>query len=152
MLKWQMYTEVAEKMKRKVPDRERQDTRQEIITTLAEKAIQTEALAYLEANKIVVDWWRKERYRNSLYSKRMKSLDWIIFDKEGNPHKVIDTLEAFEHDLTELAFSKELLANMPVRLIKVASKHLAGYPMTRAEARYLQRWRKQNQQLRLQLA
>ena len=147
MLKWDMYIEVAEKMKRKVPDRERQDIRQEIITRLAEREVQTEALAYCIANATTVEYWRRERYR------QMDSLDWVIFDPEGNPLRVIDILEAHEQDLADLAFSKELLANLPVRVVKIASRRLAGYPISKADHEYLRRFRltRKTRQLRLAL-
>jgi len=146
MLKWDMYSEVAEKMKRKVPDPERQDIKQEIITRLAERDCQTEALAYCIANETTVEYWRRERYR------QMDSLDWLIFDPEGNPLRVIDILEAHEANLDDLAFSKELLANLPVRVVKIASRRLAGYPISRADAKYLERWRINSKTKQLRLA
>lgn len=139
-----MYVEVAQKMKRKVPDREREDMSQDIICRLAQRQVQTKTLAYIVAKEATVDWWRKERYWQNL-----ESLDCVVFDGEGNQVRVIDTLQANEPSLEELAFAKELLENMPTRLVKVAAKKVAGYPLTKAEYEYLRRYRKDQRQLKL---
>lgn len=142
---WRMYAQVAEMMKRKVPDQDRDDISQDIIARLAKRQINTKSLAYVVAKEAIVDYWRRERYR------QMDSLDWEIIDTEGNKVRLLDTLQAHEQDFEQLAFTRELLANMPMRLIKVATKKLAGYPLTKAEHEYLRYYRKDQKQLRLKL-
>ena len=143
--RWGMYAQVAEVMKRKVPDQDRGDMKHDIIVRLVNRDVNTKSLAYVVAKEAIVDYWRHERYR------QVDSLDWEIIDTEGNTVRLVDTLQAHEKDFEQLDFARELLANMPVRLIKVATKKIAGYPMTRTEYEYLRRYRKDQKQLRLKL-
>ena len=143
--RWRMYAEVAEVMKHKVADRYRDDIRQEIITRCAEREVRYKGFAFVVAKQAIVDNWRRERYR------QMDSLEWEVTDNEGNKVRLIDTLQAHEQDFNELAYAHQLLADLPVRLIKVATKKLAGYPLTKAEHEYFRRFRKDQKQLRLKL-
>lgn len=140
---WSMYAQVAKMMKGKVPDQDQGDIQDEIIARCADRQVRYKGFAVTVAKQAIVDHWRRERYR------QMASLDWEIVDTEGNKVKVIDTLQAHEQDFEELAFKRDLLANIPVRLIKIATKKVAGYPLTEADSKYLRRFRNDQKQLRL---
>lgn len=142
---WRMYAQVAEMMKRKVPDKDRDDISQEIITRCAGRHVRYRGFAITVAKQAIVDHWRRERYR------QMESLDWEVVDTEGNTVRLIDTLQAHEEDFDKLIFAHQLLADLPVRLIKVATKKVAGYPLSKAEHEYWRRFRKDQKQLRLKL-
>ena len=143
--RWNMYLQVAEIMKRKVPDQEREDMKHDILVRLAERQINTKSLAYVVAKEAIIDYWRRERYRQT------DSLDWEIIDSEGNKVKLIDTLQAHEQDFDNMAHAHKFIADLPLRLIKVATKKLAGYPLTKADHEYFRRFRKDQKQLRLKL-
>lgn len=141
---WQMFADVATKMHLKVPYDHREDMRQEIIVRLAERDVKTKSLAYIVARQAIVDWWRHERYRLQTHMR-----DWEVFDSEGNSVPIVDLIQANEPDFESWLDAKEALSALPFKLVRLATKKVAGLALTKAEHEYLRRWRKDRQQLRL---
>ena len=152
MQDWDKYSKVAERFQWKVKYEDREDIKQAIILKIAEAKARdgnrpfTEGLMYRIGSCVVADYWRAEKRRPQAIS-----LNTEIEDGDGNTIELIDTLADDKAiDLEAWLDTKLWLYRCPERLVRIAYKKVAGYPLTKAEQTYLCRER-QKAQKRLDL-
>jgi hypothetical protein len=152
MQDWDKYSKVAERFQWKVPYQDREDIKQAIILEIAEARARdgdkpfNKAWMYRIASYVVADYWRAEKRRPQAIS-----LNTEIEDGDGNTIELIDTLADDKAiDVDAWLDAKLWLHRYPERLVKIAYKKVAGYPLTKAEQTYLCRER-QKAQKRLDL-
>jgi DNA-directed RNA polymerase specialized sigma24 family protein len=96
---------------------------------------------YRIASFVVADYWRAEKRRPPI-----TSLNTEIEDGDGNTIELIDTLADDKAiDVDAWLDAKLWLYRCPERLVKIAYKKMAGYPLTDSERNYLYQQRKKAQ-------
>jgi len=149
MLDWDKYSKVANRFQYKARREDREGLKQEIILQLAKvelkyngsgKTLSIGGMIRV-ASYVVADYWRKELRRPP-----MVSLNDDIEDGDGNTVELIETIADDKAiDLDNWLNAKLWLYQCSERLVRVAYKKVAGYPLTSAEHTYLNRQRKRVQ-------
>jgi len=149
MLDWDNYSKVANRFQYKARREDREDLRQTIILELAKvelkyngsgKTLSIGGMVRVASYR-VMEYWRQV-YRH----KSVASLNSLVDDGEGNEIELIETIADDKAlDLPNWVDARLWLHRCPRRLVKIAYKKVAGYPLTRAEQAYFSRQRKKAQ-------
>ncbi len=146
MLDWQAYIKVAHRYQKKAKFEDREDTRHDIITRLAEVASRTpdqhltELAMYRVASYVVMEYWHNLKRQPTLLS-----LNEEITDAEGDSTELYQTLADDKAiNLDDWIDCKTWLKGCPGRLVKIAIKKVAGKPLNHKDQVYLNRYRKKN--------
>ena len=149
MLDWDKYTKVANRFQYKARREDREDLRQTIILELAKVELKyngsgrtlSDGGMVRVASYRVMEYWRQV-YRH----KSVASLNTEVEDSDGNRVELIEPIADDKAiDLPYWVDTRLWLHRCPRRLVKVAYKKVAGYPLTRAEQAYFSRQRKKAQ-------
>ena len=150
MLDWSKYIKVANRFQYKAKREDREDLNHSIIVALADAqgsmdgngGGQLSDIAMLRLSSYQCQkYWRAVK-RNS----RIVSLNTMVTDGNGDGIELIETLADDKAiDLSGWLDAKTWLYQCPDRLVKVAYKKVAGYPLTNAERAYLSRHRQKAQ-------
>jgi hypothetical protein len=110
----------------------------------------TEAGLMRVASYEVTEYWHTlMRHRPTMLSLNSKA-DGDGSDEDGEPSEIIDFLADDKAiDIVARLDARRCLQGMPRRLVQIAYKLYAGYRLSGKEYDYLERWRKQNNQLKL---
>ena len=145
MLDWQKYIEIAGKFQHKARREDTEDLRQDIIVKLADVE-----LKYNGSGKSLTKWGMlrvasytvMEYWREVMKLPRITSLNGTVDDGDGNETEFYQMLADDKAiDLDDWLDARLWLHRAPPRLVRIAYKKVAGYPLTKTEARYLQRHR-----------
>jgi len=143
MVDWSKYERIAKAHYRKAPKEDWEDARQEIIARLAERIARAEAegrqlndfLVNAIAKDTTVDFWRARlRHPTGSLNIPVKNAGGEVIGE------AIDLLEANQPSTEEWGLRKELLNALPIRLIRIAGKKVAGIRLTEAEQKYWRRF------------
>jgi len=134
-LDWDMYIKIAEAVSKRTRLEDREDARHDIIVGLALRKPKREGFAYLCANQILIDRWRKQAYRQH------DSLDMEVETETGEIIPLIELFASNQRKLDDIVTDRELLRNMPIRAIKYAAKLMIGLPLTHTQYQYMRRFR-----------
>jgi len=149
MLDWDKYTKVADRFQYKARREDREDLRQTIILELAKVELKyngsgrtlSDGGMVRVASYRVMEYWRQV-YRH----KSVASLNSLVEDGEGNEVELIETIADDKAlDLPYWVDVRLWLHRCPRKLVKIAYKKVAGYPLTNTERTYLYRQRKKTQ-------
>ena len=143
---WLEWLEVARTYEGKVPRQDRLDIRHDIILELhrareRDKKPLPPLRAYKIASLMVALYWRRLKRQPTLLS-----LDEPVSDYEGNEVRLLDTIADDKAlDLAEWLDAKTWLAGCPMRLVEIATKKLDRKPLSKADQKYLERYRAKTQ-------
>ena len=130
---------------RKVPKEERHDVLQDLACRALRYRPHTPGLLYSVFKGGISDWWKARRYREH------ESLDVVVEDDEGEGTPLIETLPDDSRPLDDLVcgfvWAKELLSQIPDRVIRAGEKRVMGSPLSAAERQTLSRWRRSHDPL-----
>jgi uncharacterized protein YbaR (Trm112 family) len=144
---WRQWYETAHRFERKVPAQDRGDIRHNIILELAFARARdgdkpfSEAMMCRVASFVVADYWRKAKRKPTILS-----LDTEIDNGDGDTTELIETVaDDRAIDLDAWLDTRTFLLGCPKRLVVIASKRLAGKPLSNREHQYLWYWRQREQ-------
>ena len=144
---WRQWYETAHRFEHKVPAQDRGDIRHSIILELALARARdgdkpfSKAMMYRVASFVVADYWRKASRKPTILS-----LNTEIDNGDGDTTELIETVaDDRAIDLEAWLDARTWLLGCPRRLIQIASKRLAGKPLTNKEHQYLWYWRQREQ-------
>ena len=144
---WRQWYETAHRFEHKVPAQDRGDIRHSIILELALARARdgdkpfSKAMMFRIASFVVADYWRKQTRKPTILS-----LNTEIDNGDGNTTELIETVaDDRAIDLEAWLDARTWLLGCPRRLIQIASKRLAGKPLTNREHQYLWYWRQREQ-------
>ena len=149
MLDWDKYIKIADRFQYKARREDRDDLRQTIILELAKVELKyngsgrtlSEGGMIRVASYRVMEYWRQV-YRH----KGVVSLNSVVEDEDGDAIELIETLADDKAlDIAEWVNTRLWLHRCQPRLVKIAYKKVAGYPLTSAERTYFNRQRKKAQ-------
>lgn len=145
MLDWEKYIDIASRFQYKAKPEDREDLKQTIIVRLADVELKyngngnslTKWGMLRVASYTVLEYWREV-----MRLPRITSLNGTIDDGDGNKTEFYQMLADDKAiDLDDWLDAKLWLYRAPPRLVKIAYKKVAGYPLTKAEQTYLDRQR-----------
>jgi len=145
MLDWQKYIQIASRFQYKAKAEDRQDLKQNIIVRLADVE-----LKYNGNGKSLTEWGMlrvasytvMEYWRGVMRLPRITSLNGTVDDGDGNETEFYQMLADDKAiDLDDWLDARLWLYRAPPRLVRIAYKKVAGYPLTRTESRYLYKQR-----------
>lgn len=149
MLDWDKYIKIADKFQYKARREDREDLRQTIILELAKVELKYNGSGRTlsDGGMIRVASYRVMEYWRQVYKhKRVVSLNSVVEDEDGDTIELIETIADDKAlDLPEWLDCRLWLHRCPRKLVKIAYKKVAGYPLTDAERTYLYRQRKKAQ-------
>ena len=149
MLDWDKYIKVAERFQHRARRVDREDLRQTIILALAKVQLKYDGSSreltiggmIRVASYEVLMYWR-EVYKH----KPVVSLNSVVEDDEGNQVELIETIADDKAlDIPDWTNARLWLIRCQPRLVKIAYKKVAGYPLTRAQQAYFSRHSKKAQ-------
>ena len=149
MLDWDKYTKVGQRFQYKARRDDRDDLRQNIILELAKVELKyngngrtlSDGGMIRVASYVVADYWRKVMRLPPIVS-----LDTKIENSDGDTTELYQMLADDKAiDVDGWLNARLWLYRCPKRLVKIAYKKVAGYPLTSAEHTYLTRQRKKAQ-------
>ena len=151
MLDWGKYITVADKYQRRAKAQDREDLNHTIIVSLADAQIrldndgggQLSDLAMLRiASYECQKYWRQQKRLLTILS-----LNTEIDDGDGNTTELIDTIADDKAiDLEAWLQARTWLLGYPRRLVVIACKRLKGIALNKRDQKYLERYRRQEQQ------
>ena len=146
---WRQWYETAHRFEHKVPAQDRGDIRHSIILELALARARdgdkpfSKAMMFRIASFVVADYWRKQTRKPTILS-----LNTEIDNGDGDTTELIETVaDDRAIDLEAWLDARTWLLGCPRRLVQIASKRLAGEPLTNREHQYLWRFRQKEQKL-----
>jgi len=146
---WRQWYETAHRFEHKVPAQDRGDIRHSIILELALARARdgdkpfSKAMMFRIASFVVADYWRKQTRKPTILS-----LNTEIDNGNGDTTELIETVaDDRSIDLEAWLDARTWLLGCPRRLVQIASKRLAGKPLTNREHQYLWRFRQKEQRL-----
>ena len=146
MLDWNKYIDIASRFQYKAKAADREDLRQDIILRLAEVELKyngngnslTEGGMVRVASYTVLEYWR-----DIMRLPPITSLNGTVDDGDGNETELCQMLADDKAiDVENWLNAKLWLYRAPPRLVRIAYKKVAGYPLTSAEQTYLSRERR----------
>jgi hypothetical protein len=149
MLDWDKYIKVANRFQYKARREDREDLRQTIILELAKVELKyngsgrtlSEGGMIRVASYRVMEYWRQVYRHNGVVS-----LNSVVEDEDGDTIELAETIADDKAlDIAEWVNARLWLHRCQPRLVKIAYKKVAGYPLTSAEQAYFNRQRKKAQ-------
>ena len=150
MLDWDSYVKLADKFKYKARREDREDLRQTIILVLATvelkyngngRTLSTGGMIRVASYEVLLYW--REVYKH----KPVISLNSVVKDDEGNTIELIETIADDKAlDIPQWVNIRLWLSRCQPRLVKIAYKKVAGYPLTNGERAYFFRNSKKAQE------
>ena len=149
MLDWGKYMEIADKFQRKARYEDREDLRQNIILRLAEVELKyngsgrtlSDGGMVRVASYTVMEYWR-----GIMRLAPIASLNEVVDDGDGNETEFYHMLADDKAiDVEDWLNARLWLYKAPFRLVKIAYKKVAGYPLSDGERNYLYQQRKKAQ-------
>lgn len=149
MLDWNKYIKVAKRFQYKVRFEDREDIQQSIILELAKAVNKYDSCGktfgdgglYRVASFVVADYWRKELRKPPLIS-----LNKEVEDGDGDMIQLYQLLgDDKAINVDDWLNAKLWLYRCPERLVSIAYKKVAGYPLRNNDYNYLNRQRKKFQ-------
>jgi len=149
MLDWDKYTKVANRFQYKAIPQDREDLNHTIVLSLANAQLAKDNNGGGQLSDIamlrVASYERQKYWRQIKRNARFTSLNTIIEDSDGNSVELIDTVADDKAiDLNQWLEAKYWLYSYPRRLVIIANKKVAGYPLNSREHNYLSRFRKKS--------
>ena len=149
MLDWGKYTKVANRFQYKAIPQDKEDLKHNIILSLAQAQLAKDSNGGGQLSDIamlrVASYERQKYWRAIKRNARYSSLNNVVEDDDGNGVELIDTIADDKAiDLNQWLEAKYWLYGFPHRLVIIASKKVAGYPLNSREHNYLSRFRKKS--------
>jgi len=146
MLDWDKYTKVANRFQYKAIPQDREDLKHNIILSLANAQLAKDNNGGGQLSDIamlrVASYERQKYWRAIKRNARYISLNTVIEDGDGDSVELIDTVADDKAiDLNQWLEAKYWLYSFPRRLVIIAGKKVAGYPLNNTERTYLNRQR-----------
>ncbi len=150
MLDWNKYTKVANRFQYKAIPQDREDLNHNIIVALADAQAKLDNNGGGQLSDVamlrVASYERQKYWRAIRRNARYVSLNTIIEDGDGDSVELIDTIaDDNAIDLNHWLDAKYWLYSFPRRLVIIASKKVAGLPLTNSDRNYLYHKRKKAQ-------
>jgi hypothetical protein len=150
MLDWNKYTKVANRFQYKAMPQDREDLNHNIIVALADAQTKLDNNGSGQLSDVamlrVASYERQKYWRAIKRNARYVSLNTIIEDGDGDIVELIDTIADDKAiDLNQWLEAKYWLYSFPRRLVIIASKKVAGLPLTDRDRNYLYHQRKKTQ-------
>ena len=139
MVKWEKIQKVVNKYPLNIREQDREDLKQDIILAIAEEWDKQGVVS--ESRMLTIGESITKRYQRA-YRKQFDSLDVDIKINGEGSIPLIDTIPAENPDIQSRLEAKEMLEKLPQRLIKIGQRRADGYPLSRRDQNYLERWRK----------
>ena len=149
MLDWDKYIKIANRFQYKARREDRDDLRQTIILELAKVELKyngsgrtlSEGGMIRVASYRVMEYWRQLYRHNGVVS-----LNSVVEDEDGDTIELIETIADDKAlDIPDWVNARLWLYRCPRRLVKIAFKKVAGYPLTDTERTYLYRQKQKAQ-------
>ena len=146
MLDYGKYISVADRYQRKARYQDREDLNHTIILSLAraQERLDNDGGGHLsDVAMLRIGTYECQKYwRQQKRLLTILSLNSEIDDGDGNTTELIETLADDKAiDLDQWLEAKHWLYSFPRRLVIIASKRVAGYPLNNTERTYLNRQR-----------
>lgn len=150
MLDWNNYTKVADRFQYKALPQDREDLKHTIILSLAQTQLRLDNDGGGQLSDIamlrIASYQRQKYWRQIRRNARYVSLNTLIQDGDGDSVELVETLADDKAlNLEQWLEARYWLYGCPLRLVKIAYKKVAGYPLANSDRAYLDRQRKKFQ-------